>query len=1047
MDDDSNREMAIFTEILGVPAKDRLTRLERACAGDERLRGRVQGLLSAHDRIGAFLETPLATLTAEPKAEGGPIEKAGDCIGRYKLLRQIGEGGYGVVFLAEQQEPVYRQVALKVIKPGMDTKSVLARFQAERQALALMDHPNIAKLFDAGTTDAGRPFFVMELIQGVKITDHCDRSLLTIRERLGLFMQVCQGVQHAHQKGVIHRDIKPSNILVTTTSEGAVLPMIIDFGIAKPAAEQRLTNNTSFTVFDFMVGTPAYMSPEQAAFRGADVDTCTDIYSLGVLLYELLTGATPFDTRQLNKAGLTEILRVIREEEPPRPSAKLSRLAATELQNASERRKSDPARLIRDLRGDLDCIAMKALEKDRTRRYVTANGLAMDVQRYLAGEPIFARPPSAFYKFQKTVARNKPLFAGTGIVVALLVFFLSSEYQAHRKAEIEAAKSTQATHFLEQILRNVGPSAALGKDTAMLRDILDQTSAQIATGMANQPAVEAEVRALMGTVYRELGVYDRAESMDRAALAIDQRLIGLKSGETASALDELGQALAPQGKLVEAEQVERQALNIRRQLFGNENPDVSASLNSLANLEMDMGRWSEAETFNREALVIRQKLFGEDSLPVADSLRSLGILAGDQGQWADAETIEWKVLNIREKCLGPEEPRVAASLADIAWAAGGRGKLDEAASLERQALVMRQKLLAPDHPDIAKSLYLVGDRERQRGNFQEAASLLTDARSMQLKLGVTGTPAYLDTLRSLSLTLEAQGNYTQTEELRREIVATWRRLGRTNTLRAVTDLGDLASILMEQGKLVEAEQFLDGALVPGITNMESITNLLVFGAGLKARLGHWRQAADDAALAHHYQPGDNDLYPMVAALLLKTGRLAEYRRLCAELLATGSNTVNYFVADAVAKSCLFSPSAGVDLEEVSRLEDLALARGAGDSGALPYLQDCKALCLYRQGHFAEAAEWAQKPLGVPGLAVQPHSYATLAMADWRLGKKDQARSMLAKGNDLAPDVMPMKAVRDTDNEWLAWLYARIQLDEAAALIQPVSPAVNKITKP
>src|SRR5260221_4868292 len=400
--DQSNREKEIFEEALDItPAEERLRFLTSAGGKDAALLARVQALLRADESGESFLpEQPRATVV--------PItEKPGDRIGRYKLLQQIGEGGCGVVYMAEQEEPVRRRVALKVIKLGMDTKSVIARFEAERQALALMDHPSIAKVFDAGATEAGRPYFVMELVRGVKITDYCDGRSLTTVERLGLFVQVCRAVQHAHQKGIIHRDIKPSNILVTTTEEGSALPVVIDFGIAKATTNQRLTDRTLFTAFEMLIGTPAYMSPEQADLSGVDVDTRTDVYSLGVLLYELLTGSPPFDGGSLVKAGLDEIRRGIRDRDPDRPSMRLSSIGAADLTTTAERRQSAPPALIRSVRGDLDWIVMKALEKDRRRRYETANGLALDVQRHLANEPISARPPSKLYKLRKAVLRNK----------------------------------------------------------------------------------------------------------------------------------------------------------------------------------------------------------------------------------------------------------------------------------------------------------------------------------------------------------------------------------------------------------------------------------------------------------------------------------------------------------------------------------------------------------------------------------------------------------------------------------------------------------------
>jgi serine/threonine protein kinase len=418
------QDIEVFAEAVQLPREERIPFLDRVCAGDQDLYQRIEALLTANDRIGDFLEQPLTGLIAEGRAKVAAGEKPGDRVGRYKLVREIGEGGCGVVFVAEQDEPIRRRVALKVIKPGMDTKSVMARFEAERQALALMDHPNIAHVFDAGATESGRPYFVMELVEGVKISDYCDRHSLPLGARLGLFVQVCDAIQHAHQKGIIHRDIKPSNILVTKGPDGKPTPKVIDFGIAKATAGHQLTDKTIFTACEMLIGTPAYMSPEQAALASTEVDTRTDIYSLGVLLYELLTGTTPFDTRELLKAGLDEVRRVVREEEPVRPSTRLTTMRAADLADVSKHHGVEAPKLIREMRGDLDWIVMKALERDRARRYATANGLAMDIERYLSGEAILARPPSATYKFRKLAARNKLLFSGVAVTFVLLVISL-----------------------------------------------------------------------------------------------------------------------------------------------------------------------------------------------------------------------------------------------------------------------------------------------------------------------------------------------------------------------------------------------------------------------------------------------------------------------------------------------------------------------------------------------------------------------------------------------------------------------------------------------
>jgi len=451
--------------------------LDQACAGDPGLRAAVEEMLAAHAGAERFFATGRAAVNApeldlqaaavlredpdKPLPAALDDELIGSRVGRYKVLQKIGEGGCGTVYLAEQEEPVRRQVALKVIKLGMDTKSVIARFEAERQALAMMDHPNIARVLDAGATAAGRPFFVMELVRGTRITKYCDEHHLDNTARLGLFIQICRAIQHAHQKGVIHRDIKPSNILVTL-HDGLPVPKVIDFGIAK-ATGGRLTDHTLLTLGEQLVGTPAYMSPEQAEISGLDIDTRSDIYSLGVLLYELLTGRTPFDTHALMKSGLDEMRRKLREDEPQLPSTMVTSLRRTELTLTAGQRRAEPPKLITELKGDLDWIVMKALEKDRNRRYDTANGLAMDIQRYFENEPVLARPPSQLYRLQKLVRRNKIIFAASAAVALALMIGLglstwmflrereAHEQEARLRSEAEdRTKITQAVVFVTQ---------------------------------------------------------------------------------------------------------------------------------------------------------------------------------------------------------------------------------------------------------------------------------------------------------------------------------------------------------------------------------------------------------------------------------------------------------------------------------------------------------------------------------------------------------------------------------------------------------------------
>jgi serine/threonine protein kinase/Leucine-rich repeat (LRR) protein len=529
------QEDALFTLLIEKPAAERAAFLQAVCGRDHALRRRLEALLAGHEQPGGWLAetdeelTRKATLRLEG-TEAEADEAVGQTLGRYKLLEKVGEGGCGVVYVAEQIEPVRRRVALKVIKLGMDTKQVVARFEAERQALAMMDHPNIAKVLDAGTTETGRPYFVMELVRGIRITDYCDQANLSTTERLELFTKVCHAIQHAHQKGIIHRDIKPSNILVTL-HDGVPVPKVIDFGIAK-ATEGRLTDATVYTQLHQFIGTPAYMSPEQAEMSGLDIDTRSDIYSLGVLLYELLTGRTPFDPRELLESGLDAMRRTIREKAPQRPSTRLATLGAAELTTAARRRSAETSKLLHQVRGDLDWIVLKCLEKDRARRYETANGLAADITRHLNTEPVVARPPSRLYEFQKTVRRHKFGFAAaTALMLVLTAGVFTSTWQALR-ANREAQRAVAA---LDE-LRAAAPAFVEQARGLVAKEQFSEAIEKLDYAMTLRPDVPEYLIAKGDLLQTQLKIEEAAHAY-RAALRVQP---GLTRAEVSAKLcDEL----------------------------------------------------------------------------------------------------------------------------------------------------------------------------------------------------------------------------------------------------------------------------------------------------------------------------------------------------------------------------------------------------------------------------------------------------------------------------------------------------------------------------
>ena len=640
--------------------------------------------------------------------------------GKYRLIERLGEGGMGTVFLAEQTSPVQRSVAVKIIKLGMDTKEVVARFESERQALAVMNHPHIARVFDGGATESGRPYFVMELVRGVPITEYCDKHRLSTRERLELIIPVCQAVQHAHQKGVIHRDLKPSNILVTI-QDGGPTPKIIDFGIAK-ATDRRLTQHTLFTEQGKLIGTPEYMSPEQAEMSGLDVDARTDIYSLGVVLYELLTGTLPFDRKALRSGSSGEIQRLIRETDPPRASARLSALGGA-TSALAECRRTDPRSLCKQLRGDLDWIILKAMEKDRTKRYETANALAVDIQRHLGHEPILAHPPSRSYRLRKLVTRHKAAVASATAVFVLLAAFAatmaiqSARIAAERnKAVLEKAKADAINDFLLETLGTANPIEGARRDVTIL-EALQSAAEKIDSSFTGQPEIAAHLKETIGTTYLRLGYYEEAEPLLRASVKMCETLFGRDSPEILDPLSALAILRQERGDLAEAEAFTRRGLEIKIRQAGEENADTANLMNNLAVLLEEKGDLIEAERLYRRILEIDRRLHGDHDLSVAVDLNNLGNLLGKQGDFTAGEaSLREAVAIFREK----KHPWLGPSLGNLGNLLTLKGDPAAARKLFEEALPFGLETLGEKNQELAKLRYKYALCLTKLGDYAEA---------------------------------------------------------------------------------------------------------------------------------------------------------------------------------------------------------------------------------------------------------------------------------------------------------------------------------------
>jgi serine/threonine protein kinase/tetratricopeptide (TPR) repeat protein len=773
----SNQAKSIFLTAIDEHAPERWPAfLDQACAGDTLLRAEVERLLDAHAALGSFHEAPQSNLSAT--VDQSIRERPGTAVGPYKLLEQIGEGGFGVVFLAEQQGPIRRRVALKIIKPGMDTRQVIARFEVERQALALMDHPNIARVLDAGATESGRPYFVMELVKGVSITEFCDRDRLAPEARLKLFLDVCHAIQHAHHKGVIHRDIKPSNVLVTL-QDGAPVVKVIDFGVAK-ATGQNLTERTLFTGHGQMIGTPAYMSPEQAQMSGLDIDTRTDVYALGVLLYELLTGTTPLEDRRLQQVGYAEMQRLIREEEAPRPSTRLSSLGDTAAALAGNRG-LDAKRLQQILSGDLDWAVMKSLEKDRNRRYETPASFAEDIARYLRSEALLARPPSTAYQVKKFIQRNRAaVLTGTAVAAALTAGAVIATWQAvvaTRAKEVALAREAELQAVLQFVedrvfaaARPKGQPGGLGHKVT-LRRAVEAALPYVESGFADQPLIEARLRLTLGLSFSYLGDAKSSAEQCRRARTLYTEHLGPDHPDTLRSMHGLARSYHDLGRYADALRLNEETLALRRARLGPYQPDTLQSMNNLAvNLDA-LGRHAEALRVREETLNQCKAWLGPDHPTTLMSMHNLAITYQALGRIADALKLREETLASRQARLGPDHLDTLTTQEDLACSYHDVGRHAEAVRLKEETLALRRARLGPDHPDTLRSMGNLANSYHAIGRVSDAVRLHEETLALRRSRLGPDHPATLMSMSNLAAAYVALGRYDDALKLSEEALA------------------------------------------------------------------------------------------------------------------------------------------------------------------------------------------------------------------------------------------------------------------------------------